>query len=184
MPLIQQSPASRTGSTPHKAPKFKARRRLAPWRAGSPSSDGLCHRLRDFWSREEDQAAFINICSSRQSDFDRCETTPPHKRIRLRRVSVTCTQTSRNQPRLFAVRETYPKGSRILNVWESGRLIRMPSVRPSFPMDCFASRLRVPTPHPSIYQCDRAEIKISRFWSFASIAPIINGGGKGYTAET
>ena len=31
----------------------------------------------------------------------------------------------------------------------TGRLIRMPSVRPSFPMDCFASRLRVPTPHPS-----------------------------------
>jgi len=30
----------------------------------------------------------------------------------------------------------------------------------------------------------RAEIKISRFWSFASITPIINGGGKGYTAET
>ena len=30
----------------------------------------------------------------------------------------------------------------------------------------------------------RAEIKISRFWSFASISPIINGGGKGYTAET
>ena len=68
-------------------------------------------------------------------------------------------------------------------LWESGRLIRMPSVRPSFPMDCFASRLRVLTPHPSIYQCDRAEIKISRFWSFASIAPIINGGGKGYTAK-
>ena len=72
---------------------------------------------------------------------------------------------------------------RVTKLWESGRLIRMPSVRPSFPMDCFASRLRVPTSHPSIYQCDRAEIKISRFWSFASIAPIINGGGKGYTAK-
>jgi hypothetical protein len=29
----------------------------------------------------------------------------------------------------------------------------------------------------------RAEIKISRFCSFASISPIINGGGKGYTAK-
>ena len=38
--------------------------------------------------------ATLNSCSSRQSDFDGCETTPPHERIRLRRVSITCAQTS------------------------------------------------------------------------------------------
>ena len=97
----------------------------------------------------------------------------PLQRIEHRQVPSRATITIRNN-KLLGIGATYPNAF--------GAPVH-------FPIGYFASRLRVPTPQRGF--CLRhvlmripTEIKISRFWSFASISPIKNGGGKGYTAET